>query len=100
MACPFRVCTGRRLTKRCPQLRAAERGRLDCRRVGMTKLLHLAIFISVVPVLAFGQRGGGGSRGGGGGGIRSGGGGGVRSGGGMSGGGGMRSGGGTVNRGG
>lgn len=54
----------------------------------MTKLLQIAVFISVVPVLAFGQRGGGGSRGGGGGGARSGG------------GGGMRSGGGTVSRGG
>jgi hypothetical protein len=50
----------------------------------MTKLLRMAILISVVPVLAFGQRGGG-SRGGGGG---------ARSGGGM------RSSGGSVSRGG
>jgi hypothetical protein len=50
----------------------------------MTKLLQIAVFISVVPIFAFGQRGGGGSRGGGGGGARSGGGGGVRSGGGGS----------------
>ena len=45
----------------------------------MTKLLRTAIFISVIPALAF-ARGGGGH--GGGGGARSGGGGGMRSGGG------------------
>src|SRR4051812_49470799 len=82
MACRFRECTDRPLTRRCPQPPAAERGRLECRRASMTKLLQIAVFISVVPVLAFGQRGGGGSRGSGGGGARSGGGGGTRRGGG------------------
>ncbi|HSP67511.1 MAG TPA: hypothetical protein VLN48_07280 [Bryobacteraceae bacterium] len=69
----------------------------------MTKLLQIAVFISVVPVLAFGQRGG--SRGGGGGGVRSGGGvrgggGSVNRGGGSFGGGGISRGGGPVIRGG
>ena len=68
----------------------------------MTKLLRTAILISVIPVLAFGQRGGG-SRGGGGG-ARSGG-GGARIGGGSvmrggSVGGGFRSGGAVISRGG
>jgi hypothetical protein len=71
------------------------------------KLLRTLVLLSVIPVMAFGQRGGGGHggggggmRGGGGGGMRGGGGGGMRGGGGgMRGGGGFR-GGGAVMRGG
>ena len=65
----------------------------------MTKLLRIAILLSVIPVLSFGQRGGGGHAGGGsrggGGGARIGGGGGARIGGGsgMRGGGSFRGGG-------
>jgi hypothetical protein len=63
------------------------------------KLLRTLVLLSVIPVMAFGQRGGGG-HGGGGGGMRGGGGGGMRGGGAvMRGGGGMR-GGGAVMRGG